>query len=62
MFSSLSLFYQASDVHTYKTIEQAEKFRRKRIYLRYAKLMANNVECVTVFLTSSFHKEWIANS
>ena len=52
-------FYQAGDVHTYKTIEQAEKFRRKRIYLRYAKLTANDVECVSVFLTSSFHKEWI---
>ena len=52
-------FHEAGDFHTYKIIEQAEKFRKKRIYLRYAKLTANDVECIAVFLTSSFHKEWM---
>ena len=29
------------------------------IDLRYTRLTATDVECVTVFLTSSFHKEWV---
>ena len=52
-------FHEAGDVDICKTIEQSVKFSDKMIDLGYNTLTTNDVECVTVFLTSSFHKEWV---
>ena len=52
-------FYEGGDVDTCKPIEQSVKFSGKEIDLNRTTLTASNVECVTVFITSSFHKEWV---
>ena len=52
-------FHEAGDVDICKTIERSVTFSDKVINLRHTRLTASDVECVTVFLTSSFHKEWI---
>ena len=49
----------AGDVDICKTIERSVTFSDKEINLRGTRLTASDVECVTVFLTSSFHKEWV---
>ena len=51
-------FHEAGDVDVCRTIEQSAKFHDKEINLSYTKLTAIDVECITVFLTSSSHKEW----
>jgi len=51
-------FHEAGDVDVYKTIEQSITFSDKQIILYFTRLTASDVECVTVFLTSSFHK-WV---
>ena len=53
-------FHKAGDGDICKTIEQSVKFRNKVIDLHFSRLTASDVECVTVFLTSSSHKEWVA--
>ena len=52
-------FYEAGDHKTRKAIENAKIFGQKIIDLRGNKLMASDVECIALFLTSSSHKEWI---
>ena len=52
-------FYEAGDDDICKTIEQSVKFCDKKINLSYNTLTASDVESVTVFLTSSSHKEWV---
>ena len=52
-------FHEAGDVDICKTIERSVKFSDKMIDLGCNRLIASDVECVTVFLTSSFHKEWV---
>ena len=52
-------FHEASDVDICNTIERSVRFSNKVINLRFTRLTASDVECVTVFLTSSFHKEWV---
>ena len=52
-------FHEAGDVDICKTIEQSVTFSDKEINLSDTRLTASDVECVTVFLTSSFHKEWV---
>ena len=52
-------FHEAGDVDICKTIEQSVIFNDKKIDLIGTRLTASNVECVTVFLTSSSHKEWV---
>ena len=54
-------FHEAGDVDICKTIERSVRFSDKKIdlNLRYTSLKASDVECVTVFLTSSSHKEWV---
>ena len=52
-------FYEAGDVDICKTIERSVTFIDKKINLPYTTLTATDVECVTLFLTSSFHKEWV---
>ena len=52
-------FHEAGDDDICKTIERSVKFSGKEINLSHTRLTASDVECVTVFLTSSFHKEWV---
>ena len=52
-------FHEAGDVDICKTIERSVTFSDKEINLSRTSLTASDVECVTVFLTSSFHKEWV---
>ena len=52
-------FHEAGDVDICKTIERSVTFSDKEINLRGISLTASDVECVTVFLTSSSHKEWV---
>ena len=52
-------FHEAGDVDICKTIEQSIIFRSKVIDLSDARLTAGDMECVTVFFTSSFCKEWV---
>ena len=51
-------FHEAGDGHICRTIERSVTFRNKEINLSGTPLTAIDVECVTVFLTSSSHKEW----
>ena len=48
-------FHEAGDDDICKTIERSVTFSDKEIHLSNS-LTASDVECVTVFLTSSFHK------
>ena len=52
-------FHEAGDDDICKTIERSLKFSDKTINLMNTRLTASDVECVTVFLTSSSHKEWV---
>ena len=52
-------FHEAGDVDICKTIERSVTFSDKKINLYHTSLTASDVECVTVFLTSSSHKEWV---
>ena len=56
-------FHEAGDDDICKTIERSVTlslaFSYKVIDLRDTSLTASDVECVTVFLTSSSHKEWV---
>ena len=51
-------FNEANDHTMCDTIEQAEIFHDKIINLRYTTLSASDLECISLFLTSSFNKEW----
>ena len=52
-------FYDAGDINISKTIEQSVLFNHKVIDLSCTILTPNDVECITVFLTTSVHKEWV---
>ena len=52
-------FHEAGDDDICKTIERSVTFSDKKIDLYGISLTASDVECVTVFLTSSSHKEWV---
>ena len=52
-------FHEAGNTDICMNIEQSVPFSNKEIDLRGNRLTASDVECVTVFLTSSFHKEWV---
>ena len=52
-------FHEAGDDDICKTIERSVEFSDKEIDLSGTRLTATDVECVTVFLTSSSHKEWV---
>ena len=51
-------FIEAEDHIMCKTIEQADIFKSKLIRLQGTTLTASDIECIAVFLTSSFNKEW----
>ena len=52
-------FHEAGDMDICKTIERSVTFIDAEINLRGIKLTASDVECITIFLTSSFHKELV---
>ena len=51
-------FNEADDYKMCQTIERAEIFKSKVIHLEYTTLTASDMECISLFLTSSFNKEW----
>ena len=51
-------FHGADDIDICRTIEQSAVFNNKKIDLSDTRLKAGDMECITLFLTSSFHKEW----
>ena len=57
-FQLYHCFHEAGDDNICKTIERSAIFSDKSIDLCPTTLTASNVESVTVFLTSSSHKEW----
>ena len=52
-------FYEAGDNDMCKIIEQSVTLNSKKIGFGPITLTASDVECVTEFFTSSFHKEWV---
>ena len=52
-------FYEAGDTEMCKTIEKAKVFNRNEIDLTCTRLSASDLECVTLFLTSSSRKDWV---
>ena len=62
MFSPLynyHCFHEACDFDICKTIEESALFKNKEIDLSCTAVTISDVECVTVFLASSFHKDWV---
>ena len=51
-------FKEAGDDKMCKFIEEAEIFNEKEIDLSLTSLSATDLECVSLFLTSSSHKQW----
>ena len=51
-------FYEANDEAFYTSIQQGKTFDDKVINLEKTSLTIYDVECVTLFLTCSPHKEW----
>ena len=51
-------FNEAEDYKMCQTIERAGIFKSKVINLMGTTLTASDVECISLFLTSSFNKEW----
>ena len=52
-------FKGAGDYTMCHNIEQAKIFEHKEIRLGFTTLTASNMECISLFLTSSFNKEWV---
>ena len=51
-------FHEAEDDRVCHSIEQSEALNYGKIDLSLSRLMATNMECVAVFLTSSLYKQW----
>ena len=51
-------FKEANDHTMCDSIEQAEVFCSKVIFVMRTTLTASDMECISLFLTSSFNKEW----
>ena len=51
-------FNEAKDYKMCQTIEQAEIFKSKEIDIWHTTLTTSDMECISLFLTSSFNKEW----
>ena len=51
-------FYEANDEAFYTSIQKGKTFNDKAINLEMTSLTVYDVECVTLFLTCSPHKEW----
>ena len=59
-FRLFRYFHEAANVDICTIIEQSVTFRTEEIDLSGTTLTASDVECVTVFLTSSLHKRWLS--
>ena len=57
-FHLFQCFLEAGDNEMCRCIENAKTFNTKFINLRWTSLSPSDVECLTVFLTCSSHKEW----
>ena len=51
-------FNEVKDYKICQTIERAQIFKSKEIILGWATLTASDMVCISLFLTSSFSKEW----
>ena len=51
-------FFDAGDSEVCRCIENAKIFKDNIINLEHSQLTLTNVECMTVFLTCSSHKQW----
>ena len=51
-------FNEAEDYKICKTIERAEIFKSKEINLERAIITVSDIECISLFLTSSSNKQW----
>ena len=52
--------FNEADNHTLRnTIERAEIFSDKEIWLEGTTLTPSDIQCISLFLTSSFNKEWM---
>ena len=51
-------FNEAGDHTLCNTIEQSAVFSDRKIRLEYTTLTGSDMECISLFLTSSFNKEW----
>ena len=51
-------FQEAGDVTMCKSIEDATQLDKQQIDLSRTRLSPSDLECVTIFLTCSSHKEW----
>ena len=52
------IFNEADDRAMCYTIEQAKIFRNKKINLAITTLLSNDMECLSLFFTSSSNKQW----
>ena len=57
-FHLFRCFFEAGDNEICRSIENAKTFNSKIIELIGTRLSPSDVECLTVFLTCSSHKEW----
>ena len=57
-FHLFQWFFEAGDKEICRSIENAKAFNSKIISLNNIGLSPSDVECMTVFLTCSSHKEW----
>ena len=53
-----SCFKEAGDTRLCDTIERADIFHNREIDLEDTALTASDIECISLFLASSFNKEW----
>ena len=51
-------FQEAGDVTMCKSIEDATQLDKQQIDLSHTRLSPSDLECLTIFLTCSSHKEW----
>ena len=51
-------FKEADDTRLCDTIERADIFHNSKINLSFTALTASDIECISLFLASSFNKEW----
>jgi len=58
-FRLFRCFHDALDYQMCKSIEKAKIFDEKEIKLARSRLSATDLECVSLFLTSSSHKQWV---
>ena len=57
-FCLFQQFFEAGDMEICRSIESKTAFNSRIISLSHIRLSLSDVECMTVFLTCSSHKEW----